>query len=1119
MADVLGYDPQTGAPTSVPQEAAGSQYKSGKIAFKKGERLPVKVRGVVGTMPAEDVEAAMADPETSNDIELNFDPHGTAKAAAAGTLSGATMGISDWMSIEGARLRGGDPAAERARQSIQALRDEHGFAYGGGELAGGVATALIPGGAEADLVAGGAKGAREAAAASELAGPAVEGAAVTQGLTQDMTAAKQLADAQAATGATRGSLLARTLRAANPYEYVGRAGQVAADLTGNLPVVSPLARYATEGSLIGAANAVDESELGDTDLTGETMLANMEHGALWGTGLGLVGTGAERILTGAGRTADHLSSRLAEAQLGGSPREMGKALDRFGPGTLGRRMLEEGWTPFMSAEETHNWAKSVHEKDGMDIGRVVHDADSTFQGVPAEEVHAAVLDNLAEAKRQYVLHGGNPELAEQLEREVHAGLGLKDLPERDLTPIDHKQIYKDMWEKAGLPDPDKMRRPRKPSDRQVELIANKAVREQVPAITAEEVQAEQIAIMKKTRRPVSADDVVEMLKEERGWAADKIRAQVKEEVLTPWRQADAEFERINKQHADLRMQAEIKANHAITERDREFERLTNSYKDFNAQHKVSYEQARAIRQKIDKLIPWNRSADAVTNAAAEMKRATRKALEGKIEESLDREARKFKDPAIMDRYLNAKQRYAESEDLVKMSERGRNRHAGMFGRPSRVGGTAWPIMSGIGAVAMGHPAMGAMAMVGGHLMREKGAKFAAWALHKAAKLAGVKAVRQEVQIANRRAIRRTLTQDRAPAAAKAAEQSYFRVVPTGKDIFNHTSKVGGELLQDGHVFAVKNAKDLEGMYSWSRAKKNPENFEMVEFTGSHEYHPPENTYDEAYGVKPKEELRRMPLKDYIAKGSMETAKLKIQEMAPHEARATAAEAMEKVMELGATPASLRERLASQDPSLPIHAPKSFEAAERTFRSQINWLIQQIPPRLKTQLQTTGSINPRDLSDQEARGFLEHAVATIDPRAAPAAMANGTLTANMVAAHKANWPSLQKADKLQVNRMRAMDRDGYDYLPTVRRGQLEHLYGDTGRPDFTLALQANNARAFAPQPPPQSGGGPKGMSHAAATSKGMSAMVALNNTAAQTAESGPPGRRGRSGRSAESNSGF
>lgn len=1016
MADIQGFDPKTGQPVSVPQEAAAQWYRDGKLAFKPGDRIPVVLNGVEGSMSAEEAAEAYQ----AGDAQPNFDPNGASKAYAAGTVSGLSAGASDWLAIEGQKLI--DPeGAEKTRQSLDALQQEHGTAWASGEITGGIGSLFIPGGGEVEALRLGS-GAEKAAAASRALGEAGEAAATGDALRTGAQTFQSLTDAHAAAGATKGSLLARTLRTVNPYGYITRAGQVAADVTGNRRFISPLARFATEGGLIGAANAVDESELGGTDLTGEAILANMEHGALWGVGLGLVGTGVEKIATSASRTAD----RLAEAQLGGSPTEMGRALDRFGPGTLGRRMLEEGWTPFMSAEETHTWAKSLHEKDGMDIGRVVSDADSNFQGVPAEEVHKAVLDNLAEAKRQYVLHGGSPALAEQLEKEVKYGLGLRDMPVKDVTPIDKEAIYKELWEKEGLPDPDKMKRPKKPSDRQIEIEQARAVRREIGPLTPDMVVTRQRELAEEYSAAVRTQNYTEqerlarmvanpqqVVEAERLEQAARVKARVKEEMLTPFRQAEAEFNRINADHNQLEEFAGKVANAREAKRTRDFERATAVAKEFNAQHRVSYENARAVRQKIDKLIPWNRSADAVTSAAVEMKRAARTALENKIEESLDREARKFKDPAIMQRYLAAKQRYGESAELEKMSFRGRNRHAGMFGRPSRVGGAQWPLVSGIGAVVMGHPAAGVMAAVGGHMLRVKGPKYAAWALHKAAKLAGVKALRQEVQIANRRAIRQSMGR----------------------------------------------------------------------------------------------------------KAAGETARLKIQDMPPHEARATAAESMEQVMRLGAVPAGLRARLSAQAPGLEVLAPKSFDAAERTFRSQVNWLIQQVPPRLMQQFHQEGRINPRDLDGKEARDFLEHANAAIDPRAAPAAMANGTLTANMVAAHKANWPNLHKADILQKNRMVAMDRDSWDYLPPGMKSRVESLYGDEGGGAFTMALQANNANAFAPPPPaPGKQGGPKGMSHAAATSKGMAAMVALTNSAAQTAESGPPGRRGRSGRSAEA-SGF
>lgn len=1124
MPDVLGFSPE-GQPLSIPQEAAAQAYRDGKLRFKKGERVPVKVRGIEGTLPAEDVDGALAAGET----ELNFDPHGTAKAAAAGFARGLTLGGSDWLAVEGEKLV--DPeAGEKFRQSLEALRREHGVASTVGELGGAILPSAIPGGAELEA----ANTAREAADVARVAGASGEAAAASGAIADGSRAAKAVADAQAASGATKGSLLARTFRNVNPYEYVGRAGDLAADAVravgdGRITnLASPLAKYATEGALLGAANAADEAELGDTNLTGEAILANMEHGALWGTGLGLVGSGAARILTGAGRMAN----RLAEAQLGGSPLEMRRALKKYGPGALGTRMLEEGWSPFMGAEKQYEWATGMNERDGETLGRVVSDADKTYEGAPAQEVFNSALDNMAAARKQYIAAGGSASTFDMLEKEMRAGLGLRETPEPPPTIPESavKDEYEKAWKDQGLQDPKTLKKPRYPSNEKIENYARQLViREGAGRPIGKEDVGNRIKELIETARanktPLRADqldpsNVRKALRDERKAKIDALYDQAKAEFLTKYGKELQTFETANNAHNKLRDDIAARVIDLAAQREATYRHLLEAANKHNAELKVGFAQVRDVRKRIDKVIPWTyaHNADAVANAAAELKIAARSALEGKVEEHLDKAAQRTGDDEMLGRYLHAKERYAQSKDIARMAERGRARHAGLFGRPSRVGGISSHVALGAAEVLTGHPFAGAALGIGGGMVRHYGPKVAAWALYKATRLAQLKALRQEVLIGVRRGVR-------GAVFPKTAGQVYYRVQPKGLDLFSgHTSKVASTPIAEGHVMSFKDPDKIFDTYSWKAVQKNPDAYEMHEFRGT-EGPRPEDT--EGYAVRPDRLIRKLPLRDWLgerAAGGNATARkeaaafaqVRVKDMTPLEARTTAAQAMEQVAKLASNPAELRSRLAALDPSLPILAPKAFAAAEGAFRRQVQWMLQQIPPALLRQHNQDGmGINPRDLTASQARDFFEHASATVDPRVATDALANNSLSANHAAAVKANWPAIRQNAVLQYRRMRAMDRDNLDFMSHVRKGHLESLLGDSD-PSFTLALQANAAASLAAQPPPTPGQrGPRGMSHAAATSKGMTASIMLAASSSQTSESGPPGRRGRSGRSADS----
>lgn len=1060
MADINGLNPETGEPISVPQEAAAQAYKEGRLKFKPGDRVPVIANGQSGTILASDLDDALG----QGLVELNFDPHGDAKAFGASALSSATLGATDWLAVEGSRLLHGDEGAEKMKESLRALRADHPKATTTGDLTGAGATLFIPGeeevgaaklaeaaGAIPEAVDGAidaAKlgeatgvGAREVSAAGQAATPEMAQEAFNQaGQLQ-----KQVAQTQALSGATRGSLLARTLRATNPYTYVGAIGGEAESALARLlgdgiagKVAPGVARVATEGALIGLADSADEDELGEPGLTAEAYLASAEHGALWGSALGLVGAGATRILTGAGRMAGKLSDRLAEAHLGGSPNELGRSAQRFGRGSLGHFMLENGWSPLMSMEQQYRWAESVKEKVGMDLGRVLNDHGAQAD-VSAKELLASLDPAIDEAERRYVIAGGQTGLGNALKKEAREAIGWKSPPgaPEPILPHQEEEIYQALVKERGLPEVPKP--PKLITEREIRSVARgefmrnythynpgpNEIRQMWEQLLDSAKRAHVAAVAQFGEHSLEAEqafrEIGEVMnnpispKQARKVGLDRREAFIKslrDEGMSAYGQERAQYENIRNQHEALRRAAKEQVAKLADERIRDHLHSIAAAEVHNENLRVDPRVAKPIREKWDKLIPWNyvHNPDSVAQAAAEIKLSARSSLEDTIESGFDRLARETKDPEILGRYLHAKQRYAMATDIARMASRGERRAAGLLGRPSRVGGLQWHFGSGLMAAATGHPLSGALAIAGGALVRRYGGPVTAYALHKAAKMAELKALKQEYLIGHRRGLRAA----------------------------------------------------LEGNLT--------------------------STY----------------------------SRVKLPDLPPHELRQTAAEAMAHVYRMAGNTAELRSRLASYDPALPLVAPKTFLATEGAMRRAMTYLAVSIPPKLSQAMARGEQPTPRDLTDHEARQFLTTAATVIDPRFGSDALAKNQLTTTIAKAMKLSAPGTVAFQNANLKRMAMNDRARLDYLPPMLKSQLRML-GPNPDPAFAAALQSSASMMNAQNStvgPANAKGSPTGMAHASATSKGMAPMVGLSATMAQAAEAGPPGQRGRKASSAE-----
>ncbi len=229
------------------------------VVDRTGKVTLVDPEGQLVRVPAENAAAALADgyskPGDEQILESVNEQYfggtaGTIEASVLGGLRGATLGLSD------AALKGLGVASS---EHLSTVREQSPTASLVSEIGGSVAGSFI-GGAPAGLVA------RAGSVATKATGSALTG------------------------------LAAR-----------GLAGRVAAK------GLATAAGGALEGAAYGAAQAVDESVLGDTELTAEKVLAHAGWGAvIGGTAGGVLGGGLEL-----GGAVAKKAAEKAAAKLGG----------------------------------------------------------------------------------------------------------------------------------------------------------------------------------------------------------------------------------------------------------------------------------------------------------------------------------------------------------------------------------------------------------------------------------------------------------------------------------------------------------------------------------------------------------------------------------------------------------------------------------------------------------------------------------------------------------------------------------------------------------------------------------------------------------------------------------
>jgi hypothetical protein len=1133
--DYSGFD-ENGQPLTLPQEAVGAAYKAGKFKFAPGTRVPVVLNGARGTVPVEKLQTTLDD----FGGELDVDPQGGLKAAALGALGSIPMAKT--ATVLGAQLIGGDEAAEKTRQAMEGLEQEHpGATLAGGAL--GLGAQLLTGTGETELAA---KGLGEIGAGAETGarvGAALDGATAGAEAKGLASIAEQTARTQAETGGTPGSAIGTLFRGAGrvvnaPFQATSAAARVVSAPAERLfgRTVGGIVHAGTEGALLNAASALDEHEVGDTPFTGEALSTSLGDGFLFGGGLGLGGAvlgGGVRVL---GSAAGRIADRLAEAGLGGAQGQTLRAAARFGPGEVGHFGLDNGIleNPLLNQEQRYEKAQDLVEAIGKSIGDIFKSADKNYKGMGIADLRKEFQAQLqARVKELAPVSVDAQSAADWLMAKFDEHMGWQAPPD-SIAPLDPRQIdvdYEQAWRERGLSDPNTLVPPRPVTDAQIrrrwrELmsqaempVADKIyyrvqpkgadlfnhqsglgaeknlggvfafedpeqlydtytwnhVRKNLGDYEMVEFRGEPVArpedsegiVVKPTeelrRRPMQEGMEFPELRErrdlgikmerpvERLSTAARIRAQ--EELKAQFDKAttSAEKYRITKIMADplerdryalareneavaarnavrtkLREQATSEVASRYNEEKQKFDAASMAHLDLYQSIKNAHEGEHAIdamlktqaarkidndnrnltrdfshvwdfRRKVGAGVNWSRGSEAQTAAWQEMRKVARGVVENRIENGFNTEAKKLQDPEAFGQYLHAKKRFGLASSLEERLERGRARELNSYGQPSRFGVGAG-VATALGGVMMGHPAAGIVGGLASHVARYQVAKVGAWALHKAAKFAELKAVRAEMEIAMRRSTRAA----------------------------------------------------LEGRGA-----------DLPDFSSAERLSPT---------------------------------------IPPHQARLSAARAMEVVARAAGGHTRLESRLASLDPALDIMAPEAAKATANAARTKLLWLVSQIPP--SAQADIAKGQTPQ-LSDTQARTFADQAAVTQDPRTITDAFAHGTLTPAMVAAGNATHPAAMARVYATIERQQQQsDKDFIRLMHPNRQAQIQLLMGDRGLPGMAAQLQMNAASMVGgPPSPPQ---GRRGKRNAA--SGQMISGAGLMSTLSQQIESSSPGRR-------------
>lgn len=92
----------------------------------------------------------------------------------------------------------------------------------------------------------------------------------------------------------------------------------------------------------------------------------------------------------------------------------------------------------------------------------------------------------------------------------------------------------------------------------------------------------------------------------------------------------------------------------------------------------------------------------------------------------------------------------------------------------------------------------------------------------------------------------------------AENGTFYRVQPTGKDVFGHTSGLAYEKVKG--IFAFTDPEQLFDTYTWIHVKKKINEYEMVTFHGTVVDRPEDS---EGVVVAPQKVIKREPLKSWL----------------------------------------------------------------------------------------------------------------------------------------------------------------------------------------------------------------------------------------------------------------
>lgn len=316
---------------------------------------------------------------TQDEIDRSNYRGGLAGAAATADAlaSGATFGGSTWLQVEGARLLGGDAAADQMRQKTNLLREEFAGTNDAAELAGGFLLP-VPGSGAVKGIAGGI-------------GKGLAGVAERAGM--------------------------RGLASVAEHVVPGALGA------------------AFEGGAMGVGQAMSEAALGNHDLTAERLFAHASKGALLGgaigTGLHVGGAAVGRGLARAGEGAIALAERgsvfaeRAGAGLESATARAGEGLvagvEHLGTGAAGlvRRegergavLLERGGAELARGVETGG-ERLAEVASHARVTEAAETAARKLEGLSSEGVLSRAK-GLADEEAFRALGGGNAERAREV---------------------------------------------------------------------------------------------------------------------------------------------------------------------------------------------------------------------------------------------------------------------------------------------------------------------------------------------------------------------------------------------------------------------------------------------------------------------------------------------------------------------------------------------------------------------------------------------------------------------------------------------------------------------------------------------------------------------------------